>query len=109
LLNRFQVVLLGFVTHPEQPISDLPLLTETETRQLLVDWNNTATDYPTTATIPQLFEAQAANTPDALALLFEDQQLTYAQLNQRANQLAHYLQRFNIGPETLVGLYVERS
>lgn len=89
--------------------SDLPLLTEAERQQLLVDWNATTCPYPKQQCIHQLFEAQVERTPEAIALIFEEQQLTYRQLNERANQLAHYLQRLSVGLEVRVALCIERS
>jgi amino acid adenylation domain-containing protein len=78
-------------------------------RQLLTQWNDTAVSYPTDQCLHQLFEAQVEQTPDAIALVFEAQHLTYAELNRRANQLAHHLQGLGVQPDTLVGLCVERS
>jgi len=109
LADHFRTLLEGVVADPDQPISALPLLTDAERRQLLVDWNNTRTDYPHDTCIHELFAAQAARTPDAIAVVYEDDQLTYAELDQRANQLAHYLRRRGVGPDVLVGLCVERS
>ncbi len=108
MLGNFQTLLEGIITSPEQKISELPLLTQFE-RQQLVDWNNTETDYPKNACIHQLFEEQVELAPNAIALLFEDRQLTYKELNQRANQLAHHLRNLGVGPEVLVGICVERS
>jgi amino acid adenylation domain-containing protein len=87
----------------------LPLLTEAEYNQLLVQWNATATEYAGPQCIHQLFETQVEQTPDAHALAFENKHLTYQELNDKANQLAHYLQGMGVGPEVLVGLYIERS
>jgi amino acid adenylation domain-containing protein len=87
----------------------LPLLPEAERNQVLVEWNDTAADYPHDMCLHQLFEEQVERTPDAVAAIFEDQYLTYRELNRRANQLAHYLRTLGVGPETLVGLCVERS
>ena len=87
----------------------VPLLDEAERRQLLIDWNNTQKDYPTHQLLHQLFEAQADRTPDATAIVFEQAQLSYRDLNQRANQLAHHLIALGVGPEVLVGICVERS
>jgi amino acid adenylation domain-containing protein len=109
MIGHFQTLLENIVAHPGQQISKLPLLTETEQHQLLVEWNNTKTDYPQDKCIHQLFEEQAERTPNAIAVVFEDQQLTYRELNARANQLAHYLQTLGVGPEVLVGICVERS
>ena len=108
MLTAFQNLLEGIVVDPEQRLSTLPLLTSTERRQLLVEWNESQADYPNQP-IHELFEAQAARTPDAVALVFEDKQLTYRELNRRANQLAHYLRKRGVGPEALVGVCMERS
>ncbi len=109
LLGHFQVLLEGIVTHPEQRISDLALLTTTEQRQLLRTWNTTGKDYPLEQCLHQLIEAQVERTPDAIALTFEDQQLTYQELNRQANRLAHYLQTLGCGPEVVVAVCIERS
>ena len=109
MLGHYQRLLEGMVADPGQPISRLPLLTEDERHQLLVEWNNTACDYPADRCVHQLFEEQVERTPDAVALVFEDQELTYGELNARSNQLAHYLQSQGVGPETLVAICMERS
>jgi amino acid adenylation domain-containing protein len=109
MLGHFQSLLAGIVAHPEQPISELPLLTPAEHHQLLQEWNNTQTNYPPRQCIHQLFEAQVETTPDAVAIVLGQQQLTYQQLNQRANQLAHHLQSLGVGPEVMVGLCAQRS
>ncbi len=80
-----------------------------EEHKLLVEWNDTGTAYPREQCIHQLFEAQVERTPNVVALIFEHQTLTYRELNRRANQLAHYLQGMDIGPESLVGVCVQRS
>jgi amino acid adenylation domain-containing protein/non-ribosomal peptide synthase protein (TIGR01720 family) len=94
---------------PEQLIHLLPLLTETQSHQLLFDWNQTQVNYPKDKCIHQLFEEQVELNPDAISVVFEDQQLTYGELNTKANQLAHYLQDLGVQAETLVGICVERS
>ncbi|WP_416235761.1 amino acid adenylation domain-containing protein [Nostoc sp. UHCC 0252] len=109
LLGHFQILLEGIVANPEQQISQLPLLTEAEQHQLLVEWNDTQADYPLDKCIHQLFEEQVDSTPDAVAVVFENQQLTYQQLNSRANQLAHYLKSLGVSADVLVGICVERS
>ncbi|MBG1259151.1 amino acid adenylation domain-containing protein [Nostoc commune] len=106
--EHFQTLLLGIVANPHLQVSKLPLLTATE-RQMLVDWNNTYREYPQDKCIHQLFELQVEKTPLAIAVVFEDQQLTYLELNKKANCLAHYLQKLGVGPEVVVGLCVERS
>ena len=108
LREHLYTLLTGLVANPQQPIHELPLLTEAEQQQLLA-WNDTATDYPRDQTIVDLFEEQVEQTPDAVAVVFEDQQLTYRELNIKANQLAHYLQNIGVKPEVLVGICVERS
>ncbi len=109
MLGNFQTLLEGIVANPQQRLSDLPLLTAAEQHQLLVEWNNTRTDYPSNTCIHQLFEAQAEQTPNAVAAVFGSEQLTYRELNHRANQLAHHLQRLGVGAEICVGICVERS
>jgi surfactin family lipopeptide synthetase A len=109
MAEHFQTLLEGVTANPEQRLSWLPMLTQAERHQLLVEWNNTPSDYPKDVCIHQLFEAQVERTPDAVALLFEEQQLTYRQLNRRANQLAYYLRALGVGPESLVGICMERS
>ncbi|MBE8998846.1 amino acid adenylation domain-containing protein [Nostoc sp. LEGE 12447] len=107
--GHFVTLLEGIVANPEQQISQLPLLTEVEQHQLLVEWNDTQADYPLDKCIHQLFEEQVDSTPDAVAVIFENQQLTYQQLNSRANQLAHYLKSLGVSADVLVGICVERS
>jgi amino acid adenylation domain-containing protein len=109
MIGHFEILLKGIVADPEQPISTLPLLTEAERHQLLVEWNDTAADYPKDSCIHELFEAQVGRTPEAIAAQFEGNQLTYRELNARANQLAHYLEGLGVGPEKLVGICIERS
>jgi amino acid adenylation domain-containing protein len=97
------------VDNVEPQITELPQLTTAERQQLLVEWNQTQIEYPQDACIHQLFEAQVERTPEAVAIVFENQQLTYRELNCRANQLAHHLQSLGVKPDFLVGLCVERS
>jgi amino acid adenylation domain-containing protein len=109
MVGHFQTILEAIVANPQQRVSELPLLTPTEQHQLLVEWNDTFAVYPFDKCIHQLFESQVERTPNAVAVVFEGQQLTYRELNARANQLAHHLQALEIRPEVLVGIYVERS
>ncbi|MHB8519305.1 MAG: non-ribosomal peptide synthetase [Limisphaerales bacterium] len=109
MLGHFQALLEGIVADPDQSPCELPLLPTAERRQLLVEWNNTRTEYPANQCIQQLFEEQVDRTPDAVAVVFEDQHLTYRELNARANRLAHGLRRRGVGPDRLVGLCLERS
>jgi amino acid adenylation domain-containing protein/non-ribosomal peptide synthase protein (TIGR01720 family) len=108
MAGHLQNLLAAIVTDPTQAIDRLPLLTDAE-RSLLDSWNDTQSPYRNDLLIHQLFEAQAARTPDAVAVVFGDEQMTYAELNARANRLARYLQRLGVGPETLVGVCMERS
>ncbi len=107
--SHFKLLLEGIVTNPGQRISQFPILTEAERHQLLVEWNNTQTDYPKDKCIHHLFEEQVKKTPDTVAVWFDEQKLTYRELNNRANQLAHYLQTLGVKPEDLVGICIERS
>lgn len=109
MTGHFQTLLEGIVANPEQRMKELPLLTTAERQTLLVEWNNTQTDYPNLL-LHQLFEAQVERTPDAVAIVFEDKQLTYQELNNRANQLAHHLQALGVKPDvSKVAICVERS
>jgi amino acid adenylation domain-containing protein len=109
MIGHFQTLLTGIVADAARPISQLPILTEAERRQLLIDWNKTAADYAKDKCFHELFEAQVERTPDSIAAVFEDRQLTYRELNARANRLAHYLKTLGVGPDVLVGVFVERS
>jgi len=109
MIGHWQTLLQGVVTHPEQRLSALPLLIEAECHQLLVEWNATTRPYPANQCVHQLFEAQVERTPDAVAVVFKDEFLTYRELNRKANQLACHLQQLGIGPDVLVGICVERS
>ncbi len=112
LLGHLRQLLEGMVAKPERPLGDIPLLAAPERHQLLVEWNQqfapAAGDFQP-ACLHTLFEEQVAKTPEAVALAYGDLQITYAELNARANQVARYLQRRGVGPEVLVGLCVERS
>ncbi|OUL18944.1 hypothetical protein BV372_33785 [Nostoc sp. T09] len=108
LVKHFETLLAGIVANPQQQVGNLPLLTTTEQQQLL-EWNNTEINFGNQLCLHQLFEAQVEKTPDAVAVVFENQHLTYQELNQQANQLAHYLQNLGVGAKVLVGICVERS
>jgi non-ribosomal peptide synthetase component F len=92
LLGHFENLLRAIGADPEQRLSELPLLSASERQQLLVTWNETAEAYANEHSVTELFEAQVARTPEAVAVVFGEQQLTYAELNERANQLGHHLQ-----------------
>ncbi|WP_029630618.1 condensation domain-containing protein, partial [[Scytonema hofmanni] UTEX B 1581] len=109
MVGHLQTLLEEIVANPQQRLSELPLLTKSEQHQLLREWNNTEVEYSQQLCIHQLFEAQVEKTPDAIAVVFESEQLTYGELNAKANQLAHYLRTLGVKPEVLVGICVERS
>ena len=109
MLEHYQVLLEAAVADPAQKVSALPLLRPEEREQLITGWNATKFDYPRRLCLHQLFEQHAARTPSAIACEYEDQQLSYGELNARANQVAHFLQSLGIGPGQRVGIFVERS
>ncbi|MBI3417726.1 MAG: amino acid adenylation domain-containing protein [Verrucomicrobia bacterium] len=109
LVDHYRTLLESIVENPEAPVSRLPLLPPSERRRLLVEWNATGRAYARERCVQELFAAQAARVPDAVALEFEGTRWTYAELNARANQLARHLQALGVGPGALVGLCVERS
>jgi len=107
--DYYRKVLVAMVTKPEERHEKVCLLSEAERHQLLVEWNDTDSEYPQDKCIHQLFEEQVEKTPEAISVVFEGEQLTYRELNQRANQLAHYLTSLGVKAEILVGICVERS
>ncbi len=109
LAERFQILLQAVVADPETPIASLSLLSPAEENQLVVRLNETAAVFPQAPCLHQIFEDQVEQTPNAIAVTFEDQNLTYAELNRRANQLAHRLIKVGVGPEVLVAVCMERS
>jgi amino acid adenylation domain-containing protein len=109
LVSHFETLLESIVDNPKQSIAELAILTDKE-QQLLIEWNNTSADYPQDKCIHQLFENQVERTPDAIAVVVSnDEQLTYRELNSRANQLSHYLQSQGVVTETLVAVCIARS
>ncbi|MGD0044817.1 MAG: condensation domain-containing protein, partial [Isosphaeraceae bacterium] len=109
LVGHFQTLLDGIVANPEERLDSLPLLTSAECQQVLVEWNDTAADYPRDSCLHELFEDQVERTPGKVAVVCEGRRYTYSELNQRADQLARHLRSLGVGPEVLVGLYLERS
>ena len=109
MAKHLQTLLEIMPGHLEQPLATLSMLPQAERRQVLVDWNATRVDFPDLRCVHQRFEAQVERTPDAVAVIGGQRHLTYRELNRRANQLAHHLQALGVGPETLVGLYIERT
>ncbi len=108
-VEHYRVLLEGIVADPGQRIADLPLSTAAELHRVVVEWNATRAEYPSHRCIHELFEAQAASTPEAVAVVFEDLRLTYRELNERANRLAHHLRGLGVGRDVPVALCVERS
>jgi amino acid adenylation domain-containing protein len=109
MLEHFARLLDSIAVDAEQPLSELQMLSQSERHQLLTEFNDTTTEFPRTLCLHQLFEQQVERTPDAVAVVYEEQQLTYRQLNRRANQLAHRLHRLGVTPDALVGVMMERS
>ena len=109
MVGHYQTLLEAIVAAPDSLISRLPILSALECRQLMETWNATQIAYPHDKCVHQMFEAQAKKTPHNVAVVFENQELTYTELNTRANQLAHYLRKLGVGPDVLVGICVERS
>ncbi|CBN59210.1 MULTISPECIES: non-ribosomal peptide synthetase [Kamptonema] len=109
LIDNFQTLLESIVANPDCPISELPILTTQQREKLLLEWNNTQTTYPQDASLHQLFEWQVQDFPESLALIDSSEKITYRQLNQKVNQLAHYLQKLGVTTETLVGICLDRS
>ena len=109
MTRHLENLLEGVAADPGRRLSELPLLSEGEARGLLVEWNATAVDYSRGQCVHELFEAQAARTPDAVALLFEDERVTYRELNEQANRVARYLREAGVERGGLVGLCLGRS
>jgi amino acid adenylation domain-containing protein len=109
LLGHYRTLIEGLVAEPAAPLAEAAILPAKERDQLLVTWNDTAADYPKDTPVHALFEAQVDRTPDAIALVFGDETLTYRELDRRSNQVARYLRKLGVGPDVLVGLCVERS
>ncbi|MEJ2637131.1 MAG: amino acid adenylation domain-containing protein, partial [Calditrichia bacterium] len=108
-LEHFRILLENVLLHPDMHIESLPFLPKDELSRLLVEWNKTKTNFDTKPCIRSLFEQQAAQTPDMPALNHNGFTLTYDELNRQSNRLAHYLRKIGVGPEVVVGVYMERS
>lgn len=107
--GHFQSILAAILNEPDRPVDSISLLTETERKTLLVDWNQTGSETRDDVCVHRLFEEQAERTPDRIGVAFENESLTYRELNDRANRLAHRLHRLGVGPDSLVGVFVGRS
>ncbi len=109
MTDQFTTLLAAFAAVPEIHISELPLLTPAAQKELVAQWTNTRADYRPVQCLHQLFEEQVERTPDSVAVIFEEGKYTYRRFNERANQVAHYLQTLGVGPDVCVGLYMEKS
>lgn len=109
MAEHFRILLEAVAVNPDEPLSQLPIMTRLERDQILFEWNATAADYAAEKCVHELFQDQVARTPDAIAIEFMDERITYRELNRRSNQLAHYLVGLGVGPEKLVGICVDRS
>lgn len=108
-LAHYETLLRGMVANVDRTLADLPLLTEAERKQLLVDWNNTAADYPRGTCVHQLIDVQARRSPDAIAVMFGNESATYSEVINRAHQLANYLVKLGVRPGSLIGVATERT
>ena len=109
IVNHLQILVESIITDPDQKISLLPILTQDERQQILMDWNATDLTPPSNNCAHELFEMQALNNPDGIALIFEGKSITYSELDRKANQLANYLIRGGVKTENIVGIYANRS
>ena len=109
MLDHVRTLLEAIAANPNQRLVDLPLLTIEESKRLLIEWNDTAVDYPQGQTLHELFAEQVSRTPDTTALIFGEERLSYSELDRRATRLASYLRAQGVGPEVLVGVCMERS
>jgi len=109
IVNHFRQILLNLAADTDQRVDEVELYSIADLHQLLVEWNQTQTAYPSESCIQELFEIQAAQRPSEVALVGDEESLTYAELNRRANRLAHYLRSRGVGPEVKVGVCLERS
>ncbi|NUO78886.1 amino acid adenylation domain-containing protein [candidate division KSB1 bacterium] len=109
MAGHYEALLGGILASPNEAVSNLPMMTAEEYQQVVVEWNGTHVPFPDNACLHELFEAQVYAAPEAVAVVFNDEHLTYGELNRRANQLAHHLHGLGLGPDALVGVCMERS
>ncbi len=109
LVGHFQTLLESALSDPDQPLADLPLLTSAEWREIVVDWNETAAEYPRKQCLHQAFQSWVARQPAAAAVVYQEESLTYGELDRRSNQLAHCLKNYGVGPDVPVAIYMDRS
>jgi amino acid adenylation domain-containing protein len=108
MLGHYQTILEAIAGNPDCRVSQSPILTEAERRRMLVEWNDTRAEFPQTC-FQQMFEEQVLRSPDRVAVIYQERSLTYSQLNQSANRLAHCLRSLGVGPDVIVGICIERS
>jgi len=108
-LDHYRTLIEGIIADPERPLSAIPMLSQAERNRLVSEWNRTGSDYPRESCLHQLIEEQVERTPEAIALVSGEHRVTYAELDRRANRLAHHLQSLGVGPEVLVGVCLERT
>jgi amino acid adenylation domain-containing protein len=109
MIDHYRILLEGIVADPERRISEMPMLADVERRRILVEWNDTNRSYPRDSSVHVLFERQAEQSPDRIAVIYGPKQLTYRELNARTDHLACRLRRLGVGPEVLVGIFMKRS
>ncbi|HEY9500237.1 MAG TPA: condensation domain-containing protein, partial [Pyrinomonadaceae bacterium] len=109
MLGTYATLLESIVANPNAHVADLPLMTMAQRKQVLIEWNDTKAEFPSQKSIHQLFEEQAARTPDDMAVVCDNERLTFSELSARANQLGQYLRKRGVGPEVRVAICVERS
>ncbi len=109
LMKHYSNLLEEIVANPEKSISELSIISEEESHQLLVEWNNTNSDYPDAKLIHEKIEDQVERTPDAVAVSFEDERITYLELDRKANQLARHLRNMGVAPDVITGILLDRS
>jgi amino acid adenylation domain-containing protein/non-ribosomal peptide synthase protein (TIGR01720 family) len=109
MCGHYLKLLEGFTARPEQRLAQVPLMDAAERARVVKEWNDTFVEYPSNLALHELFETQVERTPDSVAVTCEAEQLSYGELNRRANRLAHYLQSLGVGPDVLVGICMERS
>lgn len=109
MIRHWETLLADASAHPDKRISELSIMPQSERQQILIDWNDTFNDYPKNTCLHTLIEQQVEKTPDAIAVTYKHNQLSYRELNDRSNQLAHHLRKIGIGPEVLIAVFMERS
>src|SRR5437660_4110687 len=109
MMRHFEHLMRESMAHPLRPVSEIPLMPHEERMQILTEWNRTEREYPAQETILELLQEQAERSPENPAVVFEENRLSYRELHGRANQFARFLQKSGVGPETPVGVCMERG